>query len=580
MLSHLRREVEGNYRQGARDRTGLPVDVPRILRSRRVVGRGFLLTTCLLALPIFVFTGALFILFPRVGLSLLLVNHQRSGRMVGFSDHVDLGDVGTLRTDPTVALRFTLPEVAEPPLRMTIRLRGTAFDSYDGRAWSRSSSERRAVDLLYPNVLAIARVPRAKEDRRISFDLEPIDPPVLFLPPRTVGVEMRLPQTAIPQDGVVVSKGPEGEYRYASPGTHGVRYDVFLAADGEAIPQVLGTQDRTRYLALPASPALPGRIADLARAWTEGLTTPMAKAKAIEEHLRSDYRYDVTSPSGGKPQPLDHFLFETKRGHCEFFSTAMVMMLREVGVPSRNVTGFVGGTYNRFGKYYAVREGDAHSWVEAHLDDPQLGWVTFDPTPTSAARPLQDTAGAFVYLRDFAEALSQRWNRYVVGYDLGTQVRLFEEVSRKYDNVRGRAGLKDGIAGRLTRAPVMAGIVVVVGLVGYVYWRRQKPKPTSTEKKPQEKKSRAATLVTELYQSLETALAMQGLTRPLATPPLRYAEDLVRKKHPLADEVHALTLTYLEVRFGGAELDDAKKKGFERVVKSVRSYKEPVAASA
>src|SRR5262249_57936210 len=98
VLSHLRREVEGNYRQGARDRTGLPVDVPRILRSRRVVGRGFLATTCLLSVPIFLFTAALFIVFPRVGLSLLLINHPRSGRMVGFSDHVDLGDVRVLRS--------------------------------------------------------------------------------------------------------------------------------------------------------------------------------------------------------------------------------------------------------------------------------------------------------------------------------------------------------------------------------------------------------------------------------------------------------------------------------------------------
>src|SRR5664279_2735291 len=77
LLSHLRREVEGNYRQGARDRTGLPVDVPRILRSRRVIGRSFLVFTCLLSVPIFIFTAALFVMFPRVGLSLLLLNHPQ-----------------------------------------------------------------------------------------------------------------------------------------------------------------------------------------------------------------------------------------------------------------------------------------------------------------------------------------------------------------------------------------------------------------------------------------------------------------------------------------------------------------------
>jgi hypothetical protein len=115
VLSHLRREVEGNYRQGARDRTGLPVDVPRILRSRRVVGRGFLATTCLLSVPILLFTTLLFILFPRVGLSLLLLNHPRAGRMIGFSEHVDLGDVGVLRDDPAIALRFELRDISDPP---------------------------------------------------------------------------------------------------------------------------------------------------------------------------------------------------------------------------------------------------------------------------------------------------------------------------------------------------------------------------------------------------------------------------------------------------------------------------------
>src|SRR5260221_12629221 len=106
VLSHLRREVEGNYRQGARDRTGLPVDVPRILRSRRVIGRGFLVATCFLSVPILLFTTALFLLFPRIGLSLLLLSHPRAGRMIGVSEHVDLGDVGGLRDAPTSALRF------------------------------------------------------------------------------------------------------------------------------------------------------------------------------------------------------------------------------------------------------------------------------------------------------------------------------------------------------------------------------------------------------------------------------------------------------------------------------------------
>ncbi len=110
VLSHLRREVEGNYRQGARDRTGLPVDVPRILRSRRVIGPGFLALTCLLSLPIIAFTATMFVLFPRVGLSLLLLQSQQGKRMIGFSEHIDLAQVGKLREDPAVVIRFRLSD--------------------------------------------------------------------------------------------------------------------------------------------------------------------------------------------------------------------------------------------------------------------------------------------------------------------------------------------------------------------------------------------------------------------------------------------------------------------------------------
>jgi protein-glutamine gamma-glutamyltransferase len=131
VLSHLRREVEGNYRQGARDRTGLPVDVPRILRSRRVVGRTFLGVTCLLSIPIVIFTALLFILFPRVGLSLLLLSRNPTGRYVGFSPRVDLGEVGLLRSDPTLAMRIEMPAGANsaPSARYGARcLRRTNVD--------------------------------------------------------------------------------------------------------------------------------------------------------------------------------------------------------------------------------------------------------------------------------------------------------------------------------------------------------------------------------------------------------------------------------------------------------------------
>ena len=571
VLSHLRREVEGNYRQGARDRTGLPVDVPRILRSRRVVGRQFLLATCFLSIPIFLFTATLFVLFPRVGLSLLLLNHPRSGRMVGFSDHVDLGQVGVLRSDPSIALRFTIDGLGDsPPPRMILRLRGTAFDAYDGRAWKRTLVDHRAAFHnadLYP----ISRNPDVSRDRKIAFDVEPIDPPVIFLPPRTVGLRVRAQGQAILGEPLTILQGPEDELRYGGSDVRGLHYDAFIAGDQEGIAETLPANDRSRYLGLPD---LPTRISELAHQWTDATTSPYQKAKLIEEHLKRDYRYDINSPSGGSKQPVDDFLFVSHRGHCEFFSTAMAIMLRDVGIPSRNVTGFVGGTYNRFGKYYTVHEGDAHSWVEAYIDDlTHPTWVTFDPTPPAGAQPLEATTGFWVYLRDLIEAWSQGWNRYVLNYDLRQQIHLFETFSNSYEKIRRDAGVNKGPLDKVTRAPVVAGLLLGVFVVAYFVWKRRRWGSLSEARAPRPQLDRNVETATTLYRALEGALALNGITRPASLPPLRHAEDLRARKHPLADEVVALTTVYLEARFGGAQLDDGARRDFERRIKDIRAWR-------
>lgn len=582
VLSHLRREVEGNYRQGARDRTGLPVDVPRILRSRRVVGRGFLSATCLLSVPILLFTTALFILFPRIGLSLLLLSHPRAGRMIGFSEHVNLGDVGVLRDDPTIALRFELPDLPDPPpVRMTLRLRGTAFDGYDGHAWARTQHDTPHANdhAIGAEIYPIFRLPDAVHDRRVAFDLEAIDPPVVFLPPRAVAIRVRSPSAVAFTDPLTIQRGPEGEYRYTAPDARGLRYDVYLAEADEPLVEPLSSADRARYLQLP--PELPSRITDLAHKWTDALATPEAKATAIQEHLRKEFAYDLHSPSAGTPQPVDHFLFESRRGHCEFFSTAMAILLRAVGIPSRNVTGFVGGTWNRFGRYYAVREGDAHSWVEAYIDDStRPTWRTFDPTPASGAQPLEPPTGVYYYVRDFVEALSQRWNTYVVGYDVHKQMRLFEDVSRRYERMRSRAGIDKGILDKITRGPVVAGVALGLTAIAYSLWRRHRQRSAATEVKggngsaPDPRSESAVAL----FRSLESALQIHGITRAPSTPPLRHAEDLLSRRHPLGDEALSLTRIYIEARFGGVRLTDETRRAFERRVREIRGIRRAAAS--
>ena len=498
VLSHLRREVEGNYRQGARDRTGLPVDVPRILRSRRVIGRSFLVFTCLLSVPIFLFTLVLFVAFPRVGLSLLLLSHPKAERMVGFTEHVDLGGVGRLRSDPTIVMRVEVPNLPkEPPPRVALYLRGAAFDSYKGKAWSRSSGgvlraeqRGRQVHLL--------RYPDPLRDRSMHIDLEPIEPPVVFLPPEAVALTVSSQGlSSIIDNTPQISGGPEGSLTYKSPDERGLRYEVSLAAPDEPSSSPLAPVERPRYLTVPAD--LPSRISELAHTWVGSATDPRLEARLIENRLRRDYRYDVDSPSGAAKNPLYDFLFVSKRGHCEFYSTAMALMLRTLGVPTRNVTGFIGGTYNRFARSYAVRQGDAHSWVEVYLDD--SGWTRFDPTPPASAAPQSDITGVLAFVRDFVEATTQRWNRHVIGYDLKQQVSLLKSVHKSFSSLRDRPG-KLGRVLSSPRATLAALLALILGVYGAVWLSRRRRTRSPTVRAATERETMTREVV-ELYRQLE-----------------------------------------------------------------------------
>ncbi|MGA2450841.1 MAG: DUF3488 and transglutaminase-like domain-containing protein [Polyangiaceae bacterium] len=576
VLSHLRREVEGNYRQGARDRTGLPVDVPRILRSRRVIGYRFLAATCFLSIPMLAFTLVLFLVFPRVGLSLLLINHSRAGRMIGFSDRVDLGEVGVLRDDPTVALRFELHPPLDPAsTRFPLRLQGTAFDTYDGHAWLRNdrNAHPTACNSIADDTYPLFRSPDSQHDRYVSFDLEPIDPPVVFLPPRSIALHVRTPTPFMLAEPPTLRCGSEDEIRYAGSDYRGLHYDAYIAADSEVLSKPLIDRDRRGYLAVPSD--MPPRVAELARTWTVGATTPDAKARAIQEHLRTGFGYDLHSPSQGTPQPIDHFLFESKRGHCEFFSTTMAIMLRTVGVPSRNITGFVGGTWNRFGHYYAVRQGDAHSWVEAFIDSPSRpAWQTYDPTPTAGIQAPDPPGGVYYYARDFVEAVSQRWNTYVVGYDLRKQLGLIEDIRRQYEGPHGTFSSARGFFDFAN--PSIARTATLLGLaaIAYAAWRyrRRHARPSELPTSHRADDARQATAAT-LYRGVEAALRANGIARPAHMPPLTYAETLRKENHPLSGCVLYITRLYLATRFGGDDVTDSVRSDFRRAIGSIRAYR-------
>jgi hypothetical protein len=241
----------------------------------------------------------------------------------------------------------------------------------------------------------------------------------------------------------------------------------------------------------------------------------------------------------------------------------MAILLRTQDIPTRNVTGFVGGTYNRFGDFYAVRQGDAHSWVEVFI--PGTGWVRFDPTPPANAAPQTEIAGVLALIRDMLEAAAQGWNRHVQDYDLDQQISLLHGLRR------GLSAARTSTAWPRSSPRRVGAALLGLGLIGVAVWAlRRRTRSLRPPDSPAAVRSPTAENAVALYQALEGALALRGVPRMASTPPLAHARALLTLGHPEAAEILQLTERYLEARFGQRPLDEPERQDFLRRVKALR----------
>ena len=161
---------------------------------------------------------------------------------------------------------------------------------------------------------------------------------------------------------------------------------------------------------------------------------PADYARALQRELKTRrYTLEMEQADEGE-NVLDSFLFEWRAGHCEYFATAMTMMLRQQGIPARIVNGFLGADYNSVGNYWAVRQNYAHSWVEAYF--PGSGWVQFDPTPGS---PLVQMPGESIWSKFQMSLDTARlaWFRWVVEYDFEKQASLLRDAFKQTQQSSG-----------------------------------------------------------------------------------------------------------------------------------------------
>ena len=400
--------------------------------SPRITGRFFWMTNGI-ALSTFALTLLIFFLLPRISVGILQKSRGEGLRTTGFSERVDLGMIGSVKEDPQIVMRMELPD--QPPAsRERVYLRGLAFDQYNGRSWSSSTRQRRSLGQVTDGTFVVRsggnRNPaNLSEPLRQDILLEALDTSVLFAAPFAESLSGDFP-------GVQLDSMTGLHLPY--PSTSRIRYSVvsreYRILPAEANFPVVEYQAaiRDRYLQLPQGS---DRIAELAGSVTARAATSYEKTTAVLQHLLSNYAYSLDADTAISSRPIDEFLFTRKTGYCEHYATAMVLMLRTVGIPSRLVTGFLATEWNEFGNYYTVRQRDAHAWVEVYF--PQSGWITMDPTPSNPTAPVSSLWVAF---QRFSESMRLHWDRVFIRYSGRDQLALIHSLRDGSDSVRDALG--------------------------------------------------------------------------------------------------------------------------------------------
>ncbi|HEX8354194.1 MAG TPA: DUF3488 and transglutaminase-like domain-containing protein [Pyrinomonadaceae bacterium] len=557
----------------------------RRVRAERALRRLPLAAACLflvifgLALPIFLIT-------PRAAENALSIpGGAASSGFVGFSDHVTLGDIGRLNESNQLVMRVRVEGSAraEAP---ALRWRGVALDRFDGRNWAQSDAAAGYPD-FDGNLFKLGTTEDITRLTTQTFFVEAVDTPVIFAAPRALALQGAFPYVRRDRDDGLASRQHALER---------VTYTVHSDTH-EPPPERLRAEFATRpagntpnlrrpletYLQLPAS--LDTRVSSLAVlvAQQSGARNAYDAARAVEAHLNrnaygGDYRYSLEMRAGG-PDPLSDFLFNVRAGHCEYYATAMAVMMRTLGVPTRLVNGFQPGEYNAAADAYVVRQADAHSWVEVYFAA-EDAWVAFDPTPSDGRPAGTSGTGLAGSLRRYADAFELFWIQHVVAYDRQGQRALARTLSSQISSYRLAASesadglgtlfaaLTDGRGGGLAAALGAAASPFVFGPaslllagVGLLWLRRRGL--LGFGRGAEGGTDAAAAAVVEFYERMTAALASRGLSRRPDETPLEFAEAVG------TPEALAITRAYNRVRFGARDLTGAEAEEVARQLRRV-----------
>jgi transglutaminase-like putative cysteine protease len=544
--------------------------IPGLRTRRRIVSpmqrlSGSLVRTAALMVAAILTTGAvLFFAMPRISGGYLSRYAQSDAISVGFSDSVNLGEIGHIQQSSEVVAHIHID--GDTSGYHEIRLRGGVLTLFDGKRWTNPRGENAVLAQGFGRVFQLSSrattVDRREEVRlargpqldpiRYRILMEPLNTNIIFTIPAAQALFGSFREISVDDDRIFHNLDRErvvsiyegvSDVSVPSPMT----LDRLSAAMPPSIPD--------RYFQLP--PVLDPRIPELAHKLTDSEPSTYRRALAIQNYLRTQFGYTLQLPTQATTDPLADFLFRRHRGHCEYFASSMAVLLRTVGIPSRVITGFRGAQFNEVNSTYIVRASDAHSWVEAFI--PGAGWTTFDPTPAGNTPAMTAWTRAQLYL----DAAREFWREWIVNYDAGHQqnlsvagirktrsriaafrdwsIRQYERMLQSARRVHEAAThdpmrlLRPGL--KLLAVLLLCALPFAVVRIGKL-WRAASPRSSP----------RSASAI--LYLRMTRRLARRGYPRAPTQTPSEFAASI--GDPTLRESVVRFTSVYEEARFGGS----------------------------
>lgn len=607
ILLTMRREAEAVAPAGPR-----PGEAPLTDALNGLINGRFFRGMAGITLTLYLLAATFFVVLPRYqgndwfrGLRTSSGPSGGGTATAGFGQSVSLGSISRIRLDPRIVMRvWPVRTPGDPdPLagRSHLRLRGQGLGLFDGQNWQAIGFDEPKYLAPYSPLAAFGAEGAGRSRLSLRIDQERGATPVIFgqaMPvsvtllesfPRNISHNLTGGWSRFDSEGVLqrsityqTDSALAGEGPHAPMVRPGSPYQP-LDLTGAENPELLASRiaatfydnsrqrdEFTPFLSTELWDDYLPMIRALAAHWTveAAATDPVAIANAFQRRLHTEYAYTLEPRVVDERFPIAGFLHETREGHCEYFATAFVLLLRSAGIPARLATGYLSPEWNDAGRFYVVRESHAHAWAEVFA--PDRGWMTYDPTPPGGL-PQQSTLTAWMRMSHWLDAHRHTWYRWVIDLDQNEQTELFGRLGIPFQAWRqalvqslfdlqalARAGARTGLSlALLAGALGLAAVALVLAL-------RFLPRRQATAWR----RGRVRTDVAPYYHQMVRWLTQRGHARAPGVTPLEFARRLGQAHAPLAPVAEVTELYYRE-RYAAAPLPEGERRRAAALVESL-----------